>query len=216
MSSCRWHAGDPMTMWGIGCQLFMSRWVGSTGCHPSMVCWSCYASDGIAALPCRSGTFDASYPWCPWYAANGVLPIHIHGSRPTCLHHLFYIPLLAMGAVSPPIVCRPSMVPMLCRQWCAANPSCPWYAAHPYSWLSAHPSTSSTSYTTYPSTYYTIYTVIGYGHCRPTHGMPPINGAHGMPPIVCHPSIVPIVCSPSIFMALGPPVYIIYFISHLS
>jgi hypothetical protein len=48
-----------------------------------------------------------------------------------------------------------------------------WYAAHPYN--------------TYPSTYYTIYTVIGYRHCRPTHGMPPILGAHCMPPIVLPP-----------------------------
>jgi hypothetical protein len=74
----------------------------------------------------------------------------------------------------------------------------PWYAAHPYSWLSAHPCASSTSYTTYPSVYYTIYTTIGYGHCPPTHGMPPM---------VCRPSIVPIVCSPSIFMALASPIF---------
>jgi hypothetical protein len=108
----------------------------------------------------------------------------------------------------PPMVCCPSsMVPMVCRQWCAAHPPCPWYAAHPYSWLSAHPSTPSTSYTTSACTYSTIYTTIGYGHCRPTHGMPPM---------VCCPSIVPIVCHPSIFMALGPPVYIIYIIYHLS
>jgi hypothetical protein len=159
-----------------------------------MVCWSCYASDSIAALPCQSGTFHASYPWCPWYAANGVLPIHIHGSRPTRLHHLLhiplilvltaqYIPLLAIDTVGPPVVCRQ------------------WYAAHPYSWLLAHPSTSSISYTTYPSAYYTIYTTIGYGRCQPAHGVPPIHGALGVPPIHHAHGM-----QPSIFMALGPPI----------
>jgi hypothetical protein len=103
--------------------------------HPHRKPWQCLIAD----------QFDASNPWYPWCAANGVPPIHrahgmppinIHGSRPTRLHHLHhiplilvpttqYIPLLAMVTVSPPMVCRPSMVSMVCRQWCAAHPWCP-------------------------------------------------------------------------------------------
>jgi hypothetical protein len=56
-----------------------------------------------------------------------------------------------------PIVCRPVIVPMVCRQW---------------------PTLILVTTTQYMP-------LLGYGHCRPTHGMPPI---------VCRPAIVPMVC----------------------
>ncbi|KAJ8586009.1 hypothetical protein M405DRAFT_864950 [Rhizopogon salebrosus TDB-379] len=91
----------------------------------------------------------------------------------------------------------------------------PWYAANRMPPSHRAHGMPPMAYT-YPSTYYTIHAVIGYGHCRPTRRMPPMVCRPAIVPMVCRPSIVPMVCRPSIFMALGPSVYIIYFIYHIS
>ncbi|KAJ8580448.1 hypothetical protein M405DRAFT_889719 [Rhizopogon salebrosus TDB-379] len=55
--------------------------------HPTWlkaVQWSCYASDGIAAFPCLSGTFDASYPGThgmpPTVCRPSMVPMVCHPS----------------------------------------------------------------------------------------------------------------------------------------
>jgi hypothetical protein len=107
----------------------------------------------------------------PWYAANDVPPINgAHGMQPmaytypstyyTICHYWLWAlsahPSYAANGMPPSH--RAHGVPPIhihgsrpTRQSYAAQPLCPWYAAN-----------------------------IGYGHCRPTHGMPPI---------VCRPAI---------------------------
>jgi hypothetical protein len=45
----------------------------------------------------------------------------------------------------PPMVCRPSMVPMVCHQWCAAHPPCPLMVCRPSIFMALGP----TVYTIY-------------------------------------------------------------------